>query len=222
MQIEVSPRQAELVSYGVPSYEEASSQENVYQGQEGDAQGNDEQINEEAAKQEEVIQTTTNIEPSVEESTQDESEDEQHRLFREMFEKTFGVAPEVLKEELQTTRLEREKQAAEAELNRLKSDWGVDEGELSSRLMLIKERLEALPEASRAALDNYEGINILWNAIQHEKGSVQVPRYERSSTVNTASNKPMFTREQLKAMSPDEYRRNNDQILYAYQHGLVV
>jgi hypothetical protein len=228
MEIEVTPHQAELVSYGTPNYETNEyNQEGVYEeGQEtNDATSNAIQANEEVSTKQEEEVTSSNIEPPADATAVDDTQQEsrEQQLFAEMFEKTFGVPPEVLKQELENTRLERERQQAEKELNKLRSSWGVDDNELNSRLTLIKERLEALPEASRTALDNPEGINLIWNAIQTERGSVQqVPRYERSSTVNTASNKPMFTREQLKAMPPEEYRRNNDQILYAYQHGLVV
>lgn len=217
------PTRAELVSFGTPEVAERSYDEATQ------TQGLAEVVEESAQPSEEVVVPTQEVAPTAEVVTEQDVQEEgeasaQEKMFREMFEKTFGIPPEDLKAELEQSRIEKQRSEAEKELNRLKDSWNVDDDGLSHRLELIKKRMEKLPDAARDALDNYEGINILWNAIVAESGGAAnpLPTYERNSVVTPQQARPMFTREQLRAMSPQEYRQRNDEILYAYQNGLVV
>lgn len=217
------PRRAELVSYGTPDYDNYQSPPQQVVVEE-DQPSEEVQPQEQAPSNNEAVVEPQHPEVVVEQEV--EIPDEQ-RIFQEMFEKTFGMKPEDFKQQLESDRAEKERVEAERQLSRLQSDWNVDEVTMSERLSLIKERLESLPETVRVGLDNYDGINLIWNAIQGEQGYVDrqpsLPRYEKNSIAPSAQgNKPMFTRAQLAAMSPEEYRRNNDAILYAYQNNLVA
>lgn len=208
------PQQAELVSYGTPNYDNYQAPALIEEQQV--------EVTPEPTAPIDVVETTPPAEV-VTESAPEVEPSEQERLFKEMFEKTFGMAPEDLRAELETTRQEKQRLEAERQLSQLQTSWGVDEVTLSDRLALINERLGQLPEAARAALDNYEGINLIWNAIQAEQPQgVSLPRYEKNSVATGANAaRPMFTRQQLATMTPAEYRANNDAILYAYQNNLI-
>ena len=214
-----SPQQAELVSYGVPVYDDTPRE---YVEAPPTEQAN------------EVVVTPTEV-PVVEThppaevvpsdaAKEEESLSDQERIFKEMFEKTFGMPPEELRGEIEATRQEKQRLEAERQLSQLQKDWDVDEVTLSERLSLINERLGKLPEAARQALDNYEGINLIWNAIRAEAPQgVTLPRYEKNSVAGGANTqRPLFTREELAKMPADEYRRRNDEILYAYQNNLIA
>lgn len=225
MAIEVSPQNAEFVSYGTPSYDDAPTAPQVVEAEQPPTVEKPAEESTTTPNDGVVTTPAPNAEVVTTQDVADEKqENDQERVFREMFEKTFGMAPEAFKNELETQRQEKERAAAERELERLKDTWGTkDDTVVAQRLELIQKRLEALPEASRQALNNYEGINLIWNALVAEQGntSIQFPRYEKDSVVTPAQQRPMFTRDQLRAMSPDEYRRRNDEILYAYQNNLV-
>lgn len=208
------PQRAELVSYGTPDYDNYQRPEPI---EEVEAQ----------SPEEVVVPETPVVEPQQTEIVTQETPEveisDQERIFKEMFEKTFGMAPEDLKSQLDATREEKARLEAERQLTQLQQEWDVDEVTLSERLALINERLGKLPEAARQALDNYDGINLIWNAIRAESPqSESLPRYEKNSVASGANaQRPMFTKQQLASMSPEEYRRNNDAILYAYQNNLI-
>lgn len=213
------PQQAELVSYGTPNYDNYQAPTVVEEVQ---------ATPESAAQEPNAVSEVPTVEPQkteivTSEVTPEVEVTDQERIFKEMFEKTFGMAPEELKQQLESTREREQRLEAERQLTQLQTSWGVDEVTLSDRLALINERLGQLPEAARQALDNYEGINLIWNALQAEQPqNAALPRYEKNSVASGASAaRPMFTREQLAAMSRAEYAANNDQILYAYQHNLI-
>lgn len=216
------PQRAELVSYGTPDYDNYQRPEPIeeVEAQEPTQEAVEDAYRAQQAKdvvepqQTEIVTETPEV-PEVEQS-------EQERIFKEMFEKTFGMAPEDLRDQLEETRNEKQRLEAERQLSQLQQEWGVDEVTLSGRLELINNRLASLPEAARAALDNYDGINLIWNAIRAESPQESLPRYEKNSVASGANAaRPMFTREQLASMTPAEYRANNDQILYAYQNNLI-
>lgn len=211
------PQRAELVSYGTPNYDNYQAPEPI-EAVEPQAP---EVVEEVAAPVVEPQQTEVVPDAPVEEESEVSA---QERIFKEMFEKTFGMAPEELRSELEATRNEKARLEAERQLTQLQTEWGVDEVTMSERLALINERLGKLPEAARQALDNYEGINLMWNAIRNEAPQSQsLPRYEKSTIASGINaSRPMFTKEQLAAMSPAEYRKNNDAILYAYENNLIA
>lgn len=213
------PQRAELVSYGTPDYDTYTRPESVEEVQEAVEPTSQEssatsEVPVVEPQQTEIVTTET---PEVEVS-------DQERIFKEMFEKTFGMAPEDLKSQLDETRQEKARLEAERQLTQLQQEWDVDEVTLSDRLALINERLSKLPEAARQALDNYDGINLIWNAIRAESPQVaELPRYEKNSVASGANaQRPMFTKQQLASMSPEEYRKNNDAILHAYAHNLIA
>jgi hypothetical protein len=212
------PQKAELVSYGTPDYDNYSSPLSSAETQE---------VSEPTSQEPSAAQETPTIEPQQTEVVPDAAPEvevsDQERIFKEMFEKTFGMAPEELRSELESTRVEKQRIEAERQLTQLQTEWGVDEVTLSERLELINQRLGKLPEGARQALDNYEGINLIWNAIRAEMPQGEaLPRYEKSSVASGANaQRPMFTKAQLASMSTEEYRKNNDAILYAYQNNLI-
>lgn len=109
--------------------------------------------------------------------------------------------------------------------NTLANDWGVDTTEVQSRLEKVKERFNKYPQDMQERLDNVEGAKLIWAKIEQEQGlqsnNTQVPQFQRSTQRTAPRQQPMFTQRELDNMSPDEYQRNADRILRAYQLGLV-
>lgn len=174
------------------------------------------------------LTVTTQAPPSektITEASQEPSKysDEEQLKFREMFELQFGVAPEAFKEQVQSFTQERQQAQQLNELNTLKSEWGVDQGELSRRLELISQKLSTLPVETQKGLDNPEGIRLLWSSLANEVASKQPPRFESNTAPGTTSQrKGTFTRAEINAMDNATYQRNIQAIEYAYKNGLVI
>jgi DNA polymerase III gamma/tau subunit len=135
-----------------------------------------------------------------------------------LMEKFFGIRPETFQQQMDFVA----QQQIEAQKRSMMSEWGVDQQEYARRESLILERFNKLPEPMKAALDNPDGMRLLWNDIQATQAPTQVPAFDRSTAGATGTAQPgSFTRAEIEGMDEKTYAKYADQIMYAYANGLI-
>ena len=151
------------------------------------------------------------------------------KKFAEDFKQYLGFDISELRtgvQELQTYRqqLEQERQQAaqQQEMSKLQKEWGLEQGEFDTRLNAVIERFNKYSPEMQARLDSVEGAKLIWAKLEQEAKDSGVPAFQKSSSGAVSGGKqPMFTRTEIASMSKEEYSRNADRILKAYQLGLV-
>lgn len=142
--------------------------------------------------------------------------------FQQMVQQYLGVQPEQLQLGVQYI----QEQEVNRQLGQLQKEWSVDENELDSRLELVRERFSQLSPQEQQALDSVRGIKLLWAEIEQEQArqrpQTQAPRFDRSRGRTATGSKPLFSKSQLDQMSQADRSKYYDQIVYAYQNGLVA
>lgn len=157
---------------------------------------------------------------------------EEAKAFAEQFQKYLGISVEEFrtaaqdyKKTIEYVNQARQEQYYNKAVNSLSQEWGVDQNEVETRLEKVRERFNKYPEDMRNRLDSPEGAKLIWAKIEQEQQRQQpeVPTFQKSSSAGTQGQqrKPRFTREQLAQMTPEEYSRNNEEIIEAYKLGLV-
>jgi hypothetical protein len=170
------------------------------------------------------------IEEPVKEA-QDLPDTPEAQKFAEDFKQYLGFDISELRDGIQTFKAMQQEivqyktqKAVETSMKQLQNEWGVDSGEFDSRMTRILDRFNKYPAELKAKLDNVEGAKLLWAKIEQEeraKGK-EVPRFERSSNpISQSIGRPMFTWNEINAMSNEEYVANADRITYAAANGLI-
>lgn len=129
-------------------------------------------------------------------------------------------------QELQKYRQQVAQEAAQAaqvkQTASLQQEWGLQGDAFDSRMSQIVERFKQYSPEMQKRLDNVEGAKLIWAKIQEESKNSDVPQFMKSSPgVSSGGKKPMFTRAEIMNMSKEQYAKNADRILKAYQLGLV-
>lgn len=158
---------------------------------------------------------------------------EEAKAFAKQFQEYLGISVEEFKaaaQDYKKTIEYVEQVRAENYYNQsiqnLSSEWNVDKSEVESRLEKVRERFNKYPQDMQDRLDNPEGAKLIWAKIEQEQQKQQkpeVPTFQKSTpgSPKNAGKKPLFTREQLANMTPEEYAANNEKIIEAYILGQV-
>lgn len=158
---------------------------------------------------------------------------EEAKQFAKQFQEYLGVSVEEFraaaqdyKKTIEYVNQVRAENYYRQSIQSLSNEWGIGGEEVESRLETIRERFNKYPKEMRDKLDSPEGAKLIWAKIEQEqkKQQPEVPTFQKStpgSPKNAGGKKPLFTREQLEKMTPEEYAANNDKIIEAYQLGLV-
>ena len=116
---------------------------------------------------------------------------------------------------------ERAAQAQQKEMTALQQEWGLEKDAFDGRMNQIVERFKKYSPEMQKRLDTVEGAKLIWAKIEQESKGNNVPAFQRNSTVTPGGKKYLFSTSEISNMSSDEYARNSDRILKAYQLGLV-
>lgn len=150
------------------------------------------------------------------------------KKFAEDFKQYLGFDIEELRggmKELQQLRQEaiqiQQKAAQEREMNTLREEWGIDQGNFDERMKMIVQRFSAYPPEMQKRLDNIEGAKLIWAKLEQEQAKQPVPKFQKSTGKTSLGKQPMFTKSEIDSMSSSEYAKNADKILKAYRLGLV-
>jgi hypothetical protein len=141
--------------------------------------------------------------------------------FQQMVTQYLGVQPEQLQLGVQYI----QEQEVTRQLGQLQKEWSVDDNELDSRLELVRERFGQLSPQEQQALDSVRGVKLIWAELEQEQAKQRpqaAPRFDRSRGRTATGSKPLFTKGQLASMSSTDRSKYYDQIVYAYQNGLVA
>ena len=119
------------------------------------------------------------------------------------------------------------KQKYNESLNTLSQEWNLDLNQTKGRLKEIQDRWLMYPQDIRQKVDGVEGAKLIWAKIQQEKMQAGgVPQFQTNSVPGVPSvggnTGYMFTASQLERMPQDEYIARQNEILQAYQNGLVL
>jgi hypothetical protein len=177
------------------------------------------------APQPETVEAPSVSEPEATEPVDEletQKDDEALEAFAKQLEQFYGITPDGLREMKEFVETAKAAQAAES----LRNEWGVERDEFDQRMNLVLERFEKLPPTMQQALDNNEGIKLLWNNIQAEQGATtpqrpNVPTFDRANRGAPTQSPFLFTQSELNALPADQYAKMNPQILLAYANGQV-
>lgn len=151
-------------------------------------------------------------------------EDKPSAGFVAEFEQHFGMSVDDAKALVQELAAERSDRTVRQQQADLATHWGVDAGEVTARLMVVRQLWEKLPAEKQAQYDNAEGAKAIYAKLQ-ASGKAGTPKLDRNSTRKTegGQSKWMYTQAQINALmqNPDEYAKEADNILRAYQLGKV-
>lgn len=161
-----------------------------------------------------------------EETVNDEttSEDKPSAGFVEEFEQQFGMSVADAKALVQELAAERSDRTVRQQQADLATHWGVSTDEVTQRLMVVRQFWEKLPADKQAQYDNAEGAKAIYAKLL-ASNKAGTPKLDRNSSKRTegSSSKYMYTQEQINALmrNPEEYAKEADNILRAYQLGKV-
>ena len=218
--------------------------ESVFQGSRATVVSPDIDTSAPSSEELDVVSDETSVEDDELDSLLDFSDDEETEGdtetlpetetsagFQQEFEQHFGMSVEDAKslvQELAQERADRQQrtqqQQVELQQRDLATHWGVDEGEVVSRLVVVKQYWDKLPEEKKAQYDNAEGAKAIYAKLV-ASGKANVPKLDRNSTksASTGSPKYLYTEAQIRELqkNPEEYAKEADNILRAYQLGKV-
>lgn len=150
------------------------------------------------------------------------------KKFAEDFRQYLGFDIDELRsgmKELQQLRQEafeqQQRAVQEREMNKLREEWGIDQGTFDQRMKQVVERFGAYPPEMQKRLDNLDGARLIWAKLEQEQAKQPVPQFQKSSGRTSVGTQPMFTKSEIDKMSSAEYAKNADKILKAYRLGLV-
>lgn len=147
-------------------------------------------------------------------------------LLDQMLQQKFGTT---LEQAQQMYDEQQQNQAVQASVQQLMEIWDVDESGVQERAGLIMEQFSDILE-SRPEFDSVDGYTVLYGAYQKglEAANVktqpkaplmaQQSRFTRTTQSKAA---PLFTRQQIDGMTPQERQQNHSQILAAFANGRV-
>jgi len=169
---------------------------------------------------------TADAQAQVAETPVEELSDEESVKFAKQFEKVFGIPPQAAAQQFQQLAEYRAQQGVQEQLGSLKKAWNVTDDEVSQRLKQVTERFNKYPKDLQGRLDNTEGAQLIWAKIQMEQqgqaANVKTPTLDRSTAPNGATGARTVTKQQLAALTPEEWKANEAQILQLYAAGRVV
>ena len=121
----------------------------------------------------------------------------------------------------QTLAQERVQQQQEKQMSSLQEEWGLDKSSFEGRMKQVIERFQKYSPEMQARLDSVEGAKLIWAKLEQEQSQNNVPNFVKSSGFTSGGKKYLFTASEIKSMSKEQYAKNADRILKAYQQGLV-
>jgi len=169
---------------------------------------------------------TADAQAQVAETPVQELSDDESVKFAKQFEKVFGIPPQAAAQQFQQLAEYRAQQGVQEQLGSLKKAWNVTDDEVSQRLKQVTERFNKYPKDLQGRLDNTEGAQLIWAKIQMEQqgqnANVKTPTLDRSTSPSGSTGAKTVTKQQLAALSPEEWKANEAQILQLYATGRVT
>lgn len=120
---------------------------------------------------------------------------------------------------------QRQETELQSTVNSLKSDWGVNDAEFNTRVAAVLDYANKLDPKLRQAVDNPEGIKMLWNQIEKRQASAGSTPGGKSTPTSGASNVPTFRKSELFEMmrnNPALYNSRQAEIQRAFEAGRVI
>lgn len=150
------------------------------------------------------------------------------KKFAENFKEYLGFDISELKSGVQELQQYRERLQAEEtqrsqekQMSSLQKEWGLDQSAFDGRMNQIVERFKQYSPEMQKRLDTVEGAKLIWAKLEQESKESNVPSFQRNSTISPGGKKYLFGKSEISNMSKEEYAKNSDRILKAYQLGLV-
>lgn len=165
--------------------------------------------------------------PEQQQTEQPIEQDPGFDRFKQDFERYLGMPLEQTVQMVQGLQQFQVEQTTETRLRQIADEWGVNRSEAMARMNKVDERYRALDQTTREILakNPIRGAQLIWQQLEKEAYTSQpnIPNLDRSKTDRRAVEKPRgsFTKGEIAAMSNDEYRRRQGEILNAYAQGLV-
>lgn len=155
----------------------------------------------------------------------DPGNDPDFAKFNEDFKKYAGVDFKEAVESFKYVQQIQQQQRVNEQKQVLANEWGVDGGELESRLGQVRERWLRLKPELQQQYDTNDGIKLIWTYIEKEQAKNQkvVPGLQRNSTKIPAGSQPKYdySQRQIDKMNNEEYAKNANRIMQAYANGRV-
>lgn len=172
-------------------------------------------------------------EPTTDAPTKDEAPNfdaPEMQAFADQFKQMMGVDLKEayatftqMQQQLQEANVAREQAAVQQTVNSLKTDWGVNDAEFTSRVDAVLRYADKLKPELRAQLDNADGIKLIWSQIEKRQSSAPSASASAASPKSTQSG--TFKQSELAAMmrnEPQKYAAMQDTIAKAFAEGKIV
>jgi hypothetical protein len=128
-----------------------------------------------------------------------------------------------LRAELNSMKEAKQGEALQVAATQLQQAWGVNDAEVSRRAVEVAAYVAKLPEATRAALDNVEGIQLAWRHIEASKATRQAQRKGGAPVID--GNAQTYSRKQVNEWmfnDPATYDKHSAAIAAARKAGRLT